>query len=201
MADLKLDTLIKVLMMTTSDTDGEALAAMRRANSLLRAANVDWDKLLRGKVTVVADPFSTIDAPQQNSKPHYAPSPPSPPRQPVRPTPPPPPPPSQAARYASAYANAGHANARQNNTNKYSGLCFNCNDHVDIGMGALRDVMGQGTKIFCEDCNMQLSSGRMSIQDVIFRHTQRNKPSQQNYAPRVKRKVTTKDLLSDIFDN
>src|SRR6267378_1741865 len=83
MADLKLDTLIKVLLMTTASNDGEALNAIRRANALLRNASLDWDKLLRGKVTVVADPFADIPPPSTHkftTRPPTAPTPPTPPR-------------------------------------------------------------------------------------------------------------------------
>ena len=38
--------LIKLLMMTTSPHDGEALNAMRKANAILAAANVNWSEFL-----------------------------------------------------------------------------------------------------------------------------------------------------------
>jgi hypothetical protein len=38
--------LVKLMMMTTSDNDAEALAAMRKANVLLDAVGLNWDELL-----------------------------------------------------------------------------------------------------------------------------------------------------------
>ena len=39
--------LIKLLGLTGSEHDGEALSAMRKANALMRDANVDWNDLLQ----------------------------------------------------------------------------------------------------------------------------------------------------------
>ena len=49
MAD-KFDTFLKVMEMTTSSHDNEALTALRKANSLLAEQNVTWTELLRAKV-------------------------------------------------------------------------------------------------------------------------------------------------------
>lgn len=38
--------LIKLMMLTTSDNDGEALTALRKANKILAAAKVNWAELL-----------------------------------------------------------------------------------------------------------------------------------------------------------
>lgn len=38
--------LIKLMMMTTSPNDGEALTAMRKANAMLAEANVNWAEFL-----------------------------------------------------------------------------------------------------------------------------------------------------------
>jgi len=146
MADLKLETLIKVLMMTTSDTDGEALAAIRRANSMLKTAHVDWSELLHGKVTVVADPFDSIAAPRKatSSASVTVPRPPQAPTSPFRsatPASPPPPPPSSY---------------RRGNTNRFAAECLTCNAHVDVGYGALFSHTHNGqqtTWVLCEPCN------------------------------------------------
>lgn len=53
--------LIKLLKMTTSSNDAEALVAARMANEQLQKLGWDWEKLLTQRVTVVADPFN--DAP------------------------------------------------------------------------------------------------------------------------------------------
>ena len=53
-----LDMLIKLMGMTGSSNDNEALAAMRLAAKWLTNRGHNWDDLLRGKVTVEADPFA-----------------------------------------------------------------------------------------------------------------------------------------------
>jgi hypothetical protein len=62
-SEVNLEKLIKLIRLSESSNDAEALAALRAANALLKRAGWDWEKLLRGKVTVVADPFSNIPAP------------------------------------------------------------------------------------------------------------------------------------------
>jgi len=54
-----LGLLIKLLKMTTSNRDGEALAFLRRANLEVEKFG-GWEKLLSGKVTVFADPFTNL---------------------------------------------------------------------------------------------------------------------------------------------
>jgi hypothetical protein len=56
------DRFIKLMMMTTSDQDGEALTAMRKANALLAGLNRNWEELLKGKITVqVVREFKRVD--------------------------------------------------------------------------------------------------------------------------------------------
>ena len=57
-----LDLLIKLMKMTTSATDGEALAAIRFANQLLSKLGGDWEDLLRGKLATI-DPFASLPEP------------------------------------------------------------------------------------------------------------------------------------------
>ncbi len=42
--------LTKLLMMTTSSHDGEALAAIRKANAILKEAGVNWQEFLAGRL-------------------------------------------------------------------------------------------------------------------------------------------------------
>ena len=84
----KQELLKKLLKMTTSANDGEALIAIRKANDLLRTAAWDWDKLIDGKIRVVEDPFAAMARPKKAEM--AAPPPPSPPpphtsSQPIRP--------------------------------------------------------------------------------------------------------------------
>lgn len=46
----KFTRLIQLMMMTTSDMDGEALVALRKANAMLAEQNMNWEELLRAKV-------------------------------------------------------------------------------------------------------------------------------------------------------
>lgn len=55
--------LVKLLKMTTSAVDAEALVAMRKANQVLADAGWDWDRLMAGKITVVGDPFAGLGDP------------------------------------------------------------------------------------------------------------------------------------------
>jgi len=62
----KQDLLTKLLKMTSSSNDGEALTAIRKANDLLKSAGWDWDKLMAGKIKVAADPFANLQQPQHH---------------------------------------------------------------------------------------------------------------------------------------
>lgn len=82
-----LDQLIKLLKMTTSSVDSEALTAMRMANRVADKLG-GWEPLMQGKVTVEADPFAAAPRVQPTQRPaashHRGPF------QSARPTPPPP---------------------------------------------------------------------------------------------------------------
>lgn len=55
---MNLALLTKLLKMTTSTNDGEALTAMRAANRQVERLGTTWDDLMSGRVTIVADPFA-----------------------------------------------------------------------------------------------------------------------------------------------
>ena len=55
----KFEKFIKLMKMTTSPSEGEALNAIRMANSLLLEANLDWDDFLRGKAKIVGGSASS----------------------------------------------------------------------------------------------------------------------------------------------
>lgn len=77
-----LDRLIKMMGMTSSDNDNQALVAIRTANKLLASAGASWDDILRAKVKVIADPFASIpmqDVPKSTNR-GPAPAAPPPPR-------------------------------------------------------------------------------------------------------------------------
>lgn len=101
----KFTTFIATLRLTSSDNDGEALAAIRAANRLLAQFGGDWDALLRGRVTLIADPFTSVpevaqttaNRPAPPPPQHFRPAPPRP-KTPTRPYSPPPPTPQQRAK-------------------------------------------------------------------------------------------------------
>ena len=100
-----LTMLIKLLKMTTSSNDNEAMVAMRKANLELSKFGGDWEPLLRGKVTVIGDPFAVTPVPEARRAPDaYR----SPPQQAPRPSQPygghpyNPPPRAQAPQPASS---------------------------------------------------------------------------------------------------
>jgi hypothetical protein len=85
-----LGLLIKLMKLTSSSNDSEALLAVRKANEQLVKFGGDWEKLLLGKVTVIGDPFESVAPPKQ--QPRYtnaAPPPPTPRTPPPRPQAPP----------------------------------------------------------------------------------------------------------------
>jgi hypothetical protein len=88
--DFDLAKFIKLMKMTTASVDGEALNAIRMANAMLKRNNHDWEVLLKGKITIVNDPFNSIPTPPAAKA--------APPPPPPRPTPPPPPPPQRRPR-------------------------------------------------------------------------------------------------------
>jgi hypothetical protein len=77
-----LGLLIKLMKLTASTNDAEALLAIRKANEQLQKFGGDWERLLQGRVTVIGDPFSQIPVPVNEPKPRYdgysAPPPPAP---------------------------------------------------------------------------------------------------------------------------
>jgi len=74
-----LATIIKVLKMTTSSHDGEALSAIRMANDLLRRWGWEWEAIMNGKVKILPDPFANIPMPVQSGGSRYQAAPPAPP--------------------------------------------------------------------------------------------------------------------------
>lgn len=51
LADYK--RLTKLMMLTTSDNDNEALSALRSANAILRADSIDWNRVFARTVQVI----------------------------------------------------------------------------------------------------------------------------------------------------
>jgi hypothetical protein len=57
--------LLKLLKMTTSPNDGEALTAIRKVNTMLTDNGWDWDKFVAGKIKVVDNPFKNLGTPER----------------------------------------------------------------------------------------------------------------------------------------
>jgi hypothetical protein len=167
----KQDLLVKLLKMTTSNNDGEALTAMRKANALLLTAGWDWDKLIAGKIKVVEDPFKSVMDPfaYRDSGPRPRPAPPPQPKQA---------PPQQQARYGSGGAYSaqqpGAAPPRSQQAPKpqgnpigstkeniYAGWCFCCGDAVLGKQGFIFDPANRNKsakskwQIVCKVCNVK----------------------------------------------
>jgi hypothetical protein len=64
---LKLETFVKLMMMTTSDKDGEALTAIRKANLLLKAEGKNWEELITGLVPIEREARFQEEAPRRSS--------------------------------------------------------------------------------------------------------------------------------------
>lgn len=109
--------LVKLLKMTTSAVDAEALVAMRKANQLLADAGWDWDKLMAGKITVVGDPFANLGDPTPKVETYAEPA----PRYKPQPTSPPP----QRSRLP----------VNSTRSNGYEGHCYCCGRLVAVGGG------------------------------------------------------------------
>jgi len=65
----KQDLLLKLLGMTTSSSDNEALVAIRQANRLLSASGWTWEILIREKIKIIENPFKGIADPRTAARP------------------------------------------------------------------------------------------------------------------------------------
>jgi hypothetical protein len=52
---MKFERFVKLMQMTTSDNDGEALSALRRANAMLKAERKNWEDLVAGLVRMESE--------------------------------------------------------------------------------------------------------------------------------------------------
>jgi len=150
--DPKLERLIKLLKLTTSTNDAEALLASRKANEALVPLGGDWEALLHGKVTVIADPFDNLDMPPENGRRAPPPHPGSRPapapqnwtpyqkQRPPRPsTTTPQPPPSPSGKTLR---------------NRFGGICSKCPNFVDVGKGfAVKAPNSKNWSLECVSCH------------------------------------------------
>jgi len=159
----KQELLIKLLRMTESDNDPEALSALRKANALMRSAGWDWERLVNAKIRIIADPFSGLGTPAAGGTVFggRAASAPSPPRQPTPRQPsPPPPPPSQKTTWPLGIQ-----------PNKFAGFCYCCGSEVLTGAGIIFKPYTFNTnatndwKVACLPCNGTRTTNGSIVRD------------------------------------
>lgn len=152
-----LGTLIKCLKMTTSSHDGEALIAIRKANEQLQKFGGDWETLLRGKVTVIGDPFAAVPEPEGRAA-HFTSAAPTVPKRPQAPL--------DAAFTAAmnnGFAPRPFSKAPQAPSamppskkgwqpNKFAGTCYCCGIFVNITDGFIFKPTGK-FEVVCINCN------------------------------------------------
>lgn len=162
----KQELLIKLLRMTTSDNDGEALTALRKANALMTAAGWDWERLINSKIKIVASPFANLATPPSDRRsgnnggsggattPPFSPNPgrqwqnnPKPPPQPT------PPPVSKTTHPIGI------------DPNRFAGPCYCCGIEVVANAGLLFRPNKYHTratsdwKVVCTSCNTTATIG------------------------------------------
>lgn len=155
----KQELLIKLLSMTESTSDNEALMAVRKANQLLRSAGWTWEALVRAKIKVIEDPFKNVFDPstsQQERRKPAAPPPPPPPRSPPQqprgwnPAPPPPPPPPPPPRRPISLSTK---------KNLYRNSCYCCGIMVEADQGFIIQPSQHNPRapskweVVCSTCN------------------------------------------------
>jgi len=135
-----LDLLIKLLGQTTNDNDNTALMAIRAANRQVEKFKTTWEDLLRGRVTIVADPFTNMVAPPVRrtqappaTVPRPAPPPPPRPQAPRNPNPFNQAPPQQPAQPTYPASNA------TGRPNRFRTRCHKCGRQLDAQQGLLVD--------------------------------------------------------------
>lgn len=167
----KQDLLLKMLRMTESDNDGQALVAIRKANKLLQDNGWSWEKLIHAKITVVEDPFAGrqsydpfVRDKNNNVPPPAAPPPPRPQRTPPRPQPAPaaqpyrapPSPPPQPQKPSKIFPVVDSTR-----TNRYPGTCYCCGAQTDADKGFIFNPSKHNSsaidkwEIICASCNAE----------------------------------------------
>lgn len=143
----KQELLIKLMRMTTSPNDGEALVALRKATKLLDSAGWTWDQLINGRITIIEDPFKTLTDPVAPRADTSTP-PPTP-----RPAPPPP--------WQPFYASSGNPITDTQMVNKFAGFCYCCGQDTPARTGyffmrskfKLRQLSTKQAEVVCRVCN------------------------------------------------
>lgn len=157
--EVNLSLVIKLLKMSTSANDAEALVAIRKANAQVTAAGWDWERLLLGKVKIVADPFSTLANPADDPRRGASAAPSTPPRSQSSPFVASPPPPRPARPFSTKPApppptqtQAGPISTR---ANQYAAHCYCCGIFVNATLGFIFKPTANHIKweTACANCN------------------------------------------------
>ena len=156
------ELLTKLLKMTTSSNDGEALTAIRKANDVLATAGWDWDRLMAGRITVIGDPFAGVSVPPTTQRPAVSPT---TPQRPV--TAPPPPRTAKRAATGTPTTPLGTMN------NRFPGFCYCCGIEVPANQGALFNPTDHNTfaltnklVVACGPCNVSATVSTYSASPV-----------------------------------
>lgn len=175
-----LERLIKLLKKTQGSNDHETLMAIRMTNTFLERKGWDWERLLHGKIRVVADPFSMVKPIPKKEE--YQPVPQPQPRSTPRPTATRP---SQATPTWPSSPNANRPNPFSAppprisplRANKYPGHCWQCGYHVDRNAGhAFRSGMISTTnwEVLCVPCEAATLGATRQVSSV--RAIRKNSP-------------------------
>jgi len=141
-----LDLLVKLLSLTTSNNDGEALSAMRMANRQLEKFKLTWPEFVKARITVAADPFAIpVPRPAQHEAPRTAAPPPVTPsmHRAYTSAPTPPPPPRPAAPPPAPPPPSEYTYAAGTKPNKFATLCCSCSRKLAPGDGLLWRIHNQ----------------------------------------------------------
>jgi hypothetical protein len=138
----KQELLIKLLRMTESDNDPEALTALRKVNAFMRSVGWDWERLINAKIRIIEDPFKGLSTPP-GGRATVRPS--APPRPAAAPSPPPP--------TAKTTWPLGIT------PNRFAGHCYCCGVEVHANAGLIfrpsqyHSAAPSDWKVACVDCN------------------------------------------------
>ena len=167
----KQDLLAKLLGMTTSNNDGEALNAIRKANLLMKSAGWTWADLISKKIKIIENPFTGLGDPRQKM---------------------PPPPRPRGTGMATEWNDGkaqGSAQPQSNlkpplspistKPNYYAGFCYCCGAQAAAHDGfifipfAFNSAARQTSSIICTTCNVPYQT----IHDHPAKHKKNYKPS------------------------
>lgn len=175
-----LERLIKLLKKTMGSNDHETVMAIRMTNAFLEKKGWDWERLLHGKIKVIADPFSMV---KPIPKPEPAPArraPPPPPATTTRMKPQPSPAPtayqsgawpqsSNASRPSPFSPSTPPPRISPLRANKYPGNCWQCGYFVDRNAGHIFHAGNLSTtswEILCVPCEVSTQGGTRQLSSV-----------------------------------